>query len=323
MTRIGLLLPHSQRQNLFGDQDLKALALLGELKLNHSDEHLNSDQASELLHDCDIAIGSWGTVHPGDAKLMAACSRIKLWLHAAGSVKQMFGPHLHQRDLCIASAKDAIGADVAEFVHGLMILGLRNYFHRDNNKRSKIGVRTLMRSHVGIVGASSVGRQVIKRLADSGAHLHVFDPFVDEATAAKLGVTLHQDIVAMARQLDVISIHTPMLDSTRHLLNAAVFEALPDHAVVINSSRSECLQQDDLLATLQRGRLQAFLDVTTPEPLPADHPLLSLDNCHVSPHIAGPPSQRIGHQCVSDVQAFLNDGTPKAVITEAMLEFIA
>ena len=323
MTKIGMLIPRPLRQQLFSDDDLAALMKLGELRLNDSDQHLDLEGAQAMLHDCDIGLGSWGTLHPGHATLMEACPQLRLWEHVAGTVKRMFGPHLQERNLCIASVKDAIAADVAELAHGLMILGLRNYFHLSCHDRSKTGVRTLFRKHIGIVGFSAVGKQVLKRLQNSGARLHVYDPYANESDVAQMHATLHRDLCHMAQKLDVISLHTPALDSTKHLLNAEVFNALPDDAIIINSSRGECLQHDDLFAALKGGRFQAFLDVTSPEPLPEDHPLLSLPNCHVSPHIAGPPSQRMGAQCVEDVQAFLQGGSPRAVITEDMLERIA
>ncbi len=325
--KIGLLIRDELRQRLFSPQDLEALQDLGELLIYNGCENPSPETAAALLQDCAIAIGSWGSPHPGMPALIEACPNLKLWEHVAGSVKHMFGPHLAGHPLQIASVKDAIAADVAEMVHGIMLLGQRRYFNmrlsQAQQKADKQSVRTLFRSHVGVVGASAVGKQVIQRLHNSGAQVHLYDPYCTPAEARELQVTQHTDIVRMCQQLDIVTIHTPLLDATHHLLNKACFQALPDHALLINSSRGPCIDQHALQAELKRGRLTAFLDVTEPEPLPDNHPLLQLANCFITPHIAGPPSQRMGAQCVDDIRAYLNGAAPKALITEAMLEHIA
>ncbi len=79
----------------------------------------------------------------------------------------------------------------------------------------------------------------------------------------------------------------PLTDSTRRLVDAAFLGRLPDGAVVVNVARGAIVDQDALTAEVAAGRIRAGLDVTDPEPLPADHPLWGLDGAVVTPHVGG------------------------------------
>ena len=87
--------------------------------------------------------------------------------------------------------------------------------------------------------------------------------------------------------MDVLSIHAPDLPSTRKMIGTDQLAALPTGATVINTARGALLDHDALVGELSTGRLKAVLDVTDPEPLPDDHPLRSLPNCWLAPHLAG------------------------------------
>ncbi|MBA3825402.1 MAG: hypothetical protein H0X24_16070, partial [Ktedonobacterales bacterium] len=91
----------------------------------------------------------------------------------------------------------------------------------------------------------------------------------------------------LLQKSDFISIHAPLNDATRGLFDRAALAQMPAHAILINTARGPIVQTDALVAALQAGAIAgAALDVTDPEPLRADHPLLGLPNCLVVPHIA-------------------------------------
>ena len=88
-------------------------------------------------------------------------------------------------------------------------------------------------------------------------------------------------------QADFISLHTPLTPETHHLLDAAAFARMRPSCIVINTARGPVIDPDALYDALASGRIAgAALDVTEPEPLPADHRLYTLDNCLIAPHIA-------------------------------------
>jgi phosphoglycerate dehydrogenase-like enzyme len=320
--RIGVLIPVPLRDKLFKAADCRRLETLGEVAWNDSNEHLAPEHATRLLSECDIAIGSWGTAHPATPGLIAACPRLRLWEHVAGSVKHMFGPHLQDRDLAIASCKGAIAECVAEQVIGALIVGLRCVIenasaNRQGPARIPKGLRVLNDSTIGVIGASEVGKRVIRLLQPFGCEVLCYDPFADPAT---LGVELVSDLAELCARCHALTLHTPKLSATEKLVGARELAAMRDGALFINTSSGLCVDQAALTRELESGRLHAWLDVTTPEPLPAEHILRTLPNVILTSHIAGPATSNMGRQAVDDVAAFIAGGMPQCVINASMLE---
>jgi glyoxylate reductase len=138
---------------------------------------------------------------------------------------------------------------------------------------------------LGIVGFGRIGRAVARRASGFGMHIIFTDP---SQTASEPGVmTTQVDLDTLLREADFISLHTPLTDETRGLINADTLGCMKPTAVLVNTSRGPVVDQPALYEALKSQRIfAAALDVTVPEPLPADHPLLSLDNCIIVPHIA-------------------------------------
>jgi len=325
MTTIGMLIPEANRPSLFSDGDMARLQALGRLKLNERNRHMDGAEAGGFLRDCGIALGSWGTPHPGTPGLLEKCPHLRLWEHVAGSVKGMFGPHLQGRTLTIASCAPAIGDSVAEFVLAQLIDGLRGISsNAEANRREPRPYpkhrKCLFESVVGVLGASQVGRKVISLLKGMGAGVVVYDPYLEPGEAQRLGVIKETDLTALFRGADAVTMHTPALPATRKIVGAEQLQALRDGAVLVNASRGECLDEQALVEELRRGRITAFLDVSSPEPAAMDSELRSLPNCRYTSHIAGGPSLRLGRQAVDDVEKFLRGEPPLMPVTEAMLE---
>ncbi len=138
---------------------------------------------------------------------------------------------------------------------------------------------------LGIVGIGRIG-SILSSIAQ-GMKMKViaFDPHIRPEMAEKLGVTL-MDLDEMLAQADYVSVHTPLTPETKGLLNAEFFAKMKDGAMVINCARGGIVNEKDLYDALSSGKLGgAALDVFEVEPVPADHPLLSLDNFICTPHL--------------------------------------
>ena len=95
------------------------------------------------------------------------------------------------------------------------------------------------------------------------------------------------DLPALLAESDFVSLHTPLNDDTRHLIGEAEFKQMKPGAILVNTARGPVVDPEALYTTLKTKQIAgAALEVTEPEPLPADHPLLELDNLIVAPHIA-------------------------------------
>jgi len=138
---------------------------------------------------------------------------------------------------------------------------------------------------LGIVGLGRIGRAVARRAAGFNLRVIACSPGLSPAEAAEAGAEL-VNLDTLLRESDFVSLHVPLNDSTRHLINRARLALMKPSAILINTARGSVVDQEALVDALRRGVIAgAALDVTDPEPLPADHPLLALPNAIVVPHI--------------------------------------
>jgi glyoxylate reductase len=138
---------------------------------------------------------------------------------------------------------------------------------------------------LGLVGFGRIGRAVARRAMGFGMRVIFTDP---NPASPEPGVNASQvDLDTLLEQSDFISLHCPLTEHTRSLMNASAFEKMRSTAILVNTSRGPVVDQGALYAALKAGKLAAAaLDVTVPEPLPTNSPLLELENCLVTPHIA-------------------------------------
>lgn len=179
--------------------------------------------------------------------------------------------------------------------------------------------RSLADATVLVVGYGGIGKALAVRLRASEATV------LAVASRAKAGDGLVEkvhaitELPALLPGADVVALCTPLTDSTRGLLDAQTLALLPDDALVVNVARGPVVDTDALVAECASGRLRAALDVTDPEPLPADHPLWSTPGVLISPHTGGstvayPP--RMARFVRSQVTAYLQGGRlPHVVAT--------
>ncbi|MEU4245341.1 hydroxyacid dehydrogenase [Actinoplanes sp. NPDC026619] len=247
------------------------------------------------LAGVDILLTGWGSPHL-DRSILDRLPRLAAVVHCGGSVKSLVSPWVWQRGIVVTSAAEVNAIPVAEFTFAAVVLaGKKAPFlaadarrHRDNwGYRHRRGPMSNLGLTVGIVGFSKVGRRVVDRVRQlEDVTCLVADPFADPKAVRTRGaqlVSLH----SMLPEIDVLSIHAPLLPSTHHLIGVQELGLLPDHATVINTARGALLDTAALEAECRSGRLHAILDVTDPEPLPADSVLYDLPNVMITPHISG------------------------------------
>ena len=140
---------------------------------------------------------------------------------------------------------------------------------------------------LGIVGFGRIGREVAKRAGGFGMRILYHDVApASEADERALGAEF-VDLDTLLAEADFVTLHVNLTDETRHLIDASALSRMRPTAVLVNTSRGPVIDHAALYEALRDGTIfAAGLDVTDPEPLPADDPLLTLDNCLVVPHIA-------------------------------------
>ena len=139
---------------------------------------------------------------------------------------------------------------------------------------------------IGIVGLGRIGKEVAKRARGFDMRVLAFDPFEDAAFAREHDVT-YVPLEQLLSESDFVTLHVALTAETHHLIAAAELGRMKQTAILINASRGPVVGTDALVVALRSGSiLGAALDVTDPEPLPADHPLVNMTNCIVVPHTA-------------------------------------
>ena len=141
-------------------------------------------------------------------------------------------------------------------------------------------------STVGIVGLGRIGATVARRLSGFDCRILYYDVAPIPAVAEPLGAEF-VDLDTLLAESDFITVHTQLNDTTYHMFNADAFRKMKKTAFLVNTSRGGVVDQDALYNALVNGDIAAAgLDVTIPEPLPPDHPLMQLPNAVIAPHIA-------------------------------------
>ncbi len=140
---------------------------------------------------------------------------------------------------------------------------------------------------LGLVGFGRIGREMARRATGFGMRTLYFSRTrADEATERELGAT-YAPFDQLLADSDFVSVHTALNDETHHLIDAGAMARMKPGAILVNTSRGPVVDQAALVDALRSGHLfGAGLDVTDPEPLRADHPLVALPNCLIVPHIA-------------------------------------
>ncbi|HEY9508268.1 MAG TPA: phosphoglycerate dehydrogenase, partial [Verrucomicrobiae bacterium] len=162
--------------------------------------------------------------------------------------------------------------------HGSMVAGK---WDRKLYQGAEIFGKTL-----GILGMGRIGGEVAKRAVAFGMRVLAYDPFLTEARAKALGVELVAELDAVYRDADFITVHMPVTEQTRGMLNSAAFSKMKPKVNIVNCARGEIIVEDDLLAALESGKVAgAALDVFAVEPLPVDHPFRKNPNIILTPHL--------------------------------------
>ncbi|MEU8915807.1 hydroxyacid dehydrogenase [Streptomyces nigrescens] len=246
------------------------------------------------LADAEVLLTCWGAP-PLTDRVLAAAPRLRAVVHAAGSVKQHLTDACWDRGIAVTSAAAANALPVAEYTLAAVLFANKRVLHSAHRYRGlraphdwphELAGAGNYRRTVGVIGASRIGRRVIELLRPFDLRVLLYDPYVDAAEAARLGVA-PVPLEALCAESDIVTVHAPQLPATRHLLGARELGLMPDGATLINTARGSLVDGTALLPELTTGRLHAVLDVTEPELPPHGSPLYDLPNVLLTPHVAG------------------------------------
>jgi phosphoglycerate dehydrogenase-like enzyme len=325
--KIGILVKTSLRERILSDEDLDKMKSFADVEINPTDEDFTEDEAAEFLAGKDGAMSSWRVTNltPG---ILEKSPGLKIWAYGAGTVKGKICEEAWEKGVIVTSSAPAIADDVAELTMGFITIGLRRVilYMREmqaNEPALKPRARSLYKRTVGVISASQVGQRVMRLLKPYDVGILLFDPFMPADRARDEFGAEVADLETIAKESDVVTIHAPKLEATYHMYNGTHFKLMKDDAVFVNTSRGDNIDEAALIEELEKGRLFAYLDVTSPEPPVADSPLRKLPNCVLTPHVAGLQSYRIGNLVVEELRRCFAGEEQKFRVTREMLDTLA
>lgn len=301
---VALAMGEAVARRQFGGGELDGLADDAEVLPDVITDFTDPDAGSRLA-EVDILLTSWGCPNI-DAATLERMLKLAAVVHAAGSVKAVVGEAVWDQNIPVCSMADLNAVPVAEYTVAMILLenkrvlpAAREYRQVGSFPGAPDSVGNY-RKRIGLISASKIGRRVAELLRPFDLDVVIADPFcpTDEITA--LGATKVSLEELFARS-NIVSLHAPLLPATIGMIDASLLSRMPDGSTLINTARGKIVDHDALLGELRTGRMRAVLDVTDPEPLPADSPFWQLPNVVLTPHLAGSQGTELGRMSAAAI----------------------
>lgn len=254
--------------------------------------HWLEDGSAEQLAEIQALI-IYGHPHIGDA-VLDKLPNIKVISNFGVGVDHIDIAACTRHGVPVGNTPGAVNGATADMTMALMLSLARNVVIGDKIARSPgwttfnpsntIG-KDVYESTLGIVGLGRIGKQVAKRAKGFDMKMFYHRRNRDVEAERELGVE-YADLDTLLSESDFVTINVPLTPDTRHLIGMAELKKMRKDAMLINIARGGVVDHDALVQALsERWIAAAALDVTEPEPLPRDHPLLKLDNLVITPHL--------------------------------------
>ncbi len=288
----------------------------------------------EKFADVEIVFSTWGMPTLSEQEIRTCLPALRCVFYAAGSVQAFARPFLHC-GVKVFSAWAANAVPVAEYTVAQIVLAGKDFYCQTNlfhQKRFEDAARRRgqhlgnYHKRVGLIGCGMIGSLVAEMLKSYDLEVVVYDPFTSAEKAARLGVE-QAELDELFRTCPVVSNHLANNAQTKKMLTYSHFASMPPYATFLNTGRGAQVDEEGLVRALrERPDLVAVLDVTDPEPSPPDHPFYTLENCFLTPHVAGSAGGEVVRMAeyMADELARYAEGKPtKYEVTEKMLETMA
>jgi D-3-phosphoglycerate dehydrogenase len=248
-------------------------------------------QLSALVKDADYVITQFS---PVTAAVIGAMEKSKIIVRygigvdnvdlKAAAAKNI--PVCNVPDYCIDEVADSALAMILDLVRKITPNAILVKSGKWGLAGTISSLKVMSGMTIGVVGFGRIGREVCKRLLPFKCKVLVFDPIADAAAVKAAGCTpaAFDELLAAS---DLVTLHCPSTEKTKYMMNAATLGKMKAGAMLVNTSRGTLVKTDDLIAALQSGHISAAaLDVTDPEPINPDNPLVKMDNVIINSHIA-------------------------------------
>lgn len=285
----------------------RLLKLFPDAILNTDGIRFKKEELIKYLQDADGAIIGLETI---DNDVLNECKNLKIIAKYGVGLDNINLEACKKRDIAIGWSGGVNRLSVAEMAIGFMLMLCRNLYITSNQLKNgtwnKNGGIQLSGKTIGIIGFGYIGQEVARLLSPFNCKILAVD-IIDKTKEAKsLGVEF-TNIEAIYRESDIITIHTPLTQDTKNLINSKTIDKLKNSAFVINTARGGIVNENDLKEALLNQKIAgAALDVYLDEPL-QDASLYTIPNLICTPHIGGNSNEAIiamGDSAISHLKKF-------------------
>lgn len=288
----------------------------------------------EKFSEVEYVFSTWGMTTLTEQEIETLLPSLKCVFYAAGSVQYFARPYLNC-GVKVFSSWVANAIPVAEYTVAQIVLANKGFYKfskfscKEDYEEMRQEIDNYLGNYnakIGIIGAGTIGKYAIKLLKNYDFKIFVFDPFLPDSIAEELGVT-KVSLEELFSECNIISNHLANNEQTQNMINYKHFSSMPPFSTFINTGRGAQLVEADLVKALkERPDLCAVLDVTDPEPSENDHEFYSLDNCILTPHIAGSTGKEVERMAEYAIESYLdykNGISTKYEVTLEMLKTMA
>ena len=292
---------------------------VGRVTYNTTGKPLSSSQLAGLLADVDGYIAGLDVI---DRQALENAPMLKVVARYGIGTDRVDIEAAKDKGIIVTNTPGANAVAVAELTLGLLLNLARPMIEAASQTREGHWPRTkgfsLQNKTIGIIGLGAIGKQVVRRLFGFDCHMLAYDPVADEAFANKFCVALTK-IDAILGVSDFVSLHVPVLPTTRDMVNAEFLSMMKPGAFLINTSRGELVDEVALYDALVSGQISGVaLDAFKQEPPEKDNPLLALTQVIATPHMgahADSATNAMGSMALANCLAVLKGEKPDNPVT--------
>ncbi|MCB9453058.1 MAG: phosphoglycerate dehydrogenase [Anaerolineaceae bacterium] len=289
-------------------------AKVGEVIYNTTAHPLTAGELVELIAGIDGMIAGLDII---DSQVIQAADRLKVIARYGVGLDRVDLEAARDKGIIVTNTPGANATSVAELTVGLMIALTRNIIEADRRTRAgewpRMKGTTLTGKTIGLLGLGAIGHRVARLLSGFDCHLIGYDPFILAEEAAQFGVEWAERD-AVIRRADILSLHFPPDPSTENLLNHEMIASMKDGAYLINTARSELVDEAALIDALRTGKIAGVaLDTFHQEPPGADHPIFQFSQVVATPHTGAhtdDATRAMGRIALEDCLAVLRGEEP-------------
>lgn len=298
-----------------GDLSWDKIAELGDLKLYDITEN-KTDVISERVKDADIVLISKS---PINRETIARCAKLKYIGILATGYNMVDLAAAKERGITVTNIPAYGTAAVSQMAIALLLEMCHHTWIQSENVKaggwtedidlsfSDNPLIELYGKTLGIIGYGRIGQNTAKIAQAMGMNILAYDS--KQIQTENNEITKLVDLDELLKKSDVISLHCPLFDSTRGMINKDTISKMKDGVFIINTSRGPLICEKDLADALNSGKVAgAAVDVVSVEPIKMDNPLLKAKNCIITPHIAWAPREsraRLMNIAVNNLKSFL------------------